>query len=343
MTRTIKLSLTLLAFVCLSCNSQESETYWRIKDIYREDKKPFVGLTGFFMQEILDRDFHFIKKNDSLIFELPEKFTVDIKNFKSLNQLQITNRDYYKMYAHDLGSSTFKIKFKDEATLSDSKNTIIEFEKITKEEFLKDIENAIAHQKKIAAKIEALKSDLTKHPQIVLNEVVKLPQKTENLMNNMGEEILLNVPTAIEVRESGDLKNEVFGKIKIGTLQKNSLIYDLDHKENDYGLKQLTLWISSDKAAFNMDKYLAEKPNSVLFKQDKNSVIGYEIGYDSETDKAIVNSFFCLKYYKVENSHIFIYGDVSSSQMKNAENLTEMNKILNFNYLISENISVKTQ
>lgn len=334
-------SLTLLTLICLSCSSQDKETYWRIDNIYREDKKTFVGLTGAFMQEILDHDFHFIKKNDSLFFDMPDKFQVDLKNFKSLRQLHITNRDYYEMYGHDLSSSTFKIKFKDNATLSDSKNTVIEFKKITKEEYLKNIQEIINHQKAIDQKIIALKSNLKMQPEIKLNPIKKMPTKVAELMNNMGEQIFLNIPAEIELRESGDLKNEVFGEIKIGTLKDKSIIYDIDHKENDYGLKQLTIWISSDSSAFSMDKYLADKPNLQLFKRDGNNVVGYELGYDGEKDEAIVQSYFCLKYYKVENSHVFIYADVSRSQMKNAPNLEEMNKILNFNYLISENISLK--
>ncbi|RZK21620.1 MAG: hypothetical protein EOO86_00410 [Pedobacter sp.] len=333
--------LSLLTLFCLSCSSQDTETYWKIDNIYREDKKPFVGLTGAFMQEIIDHQFHFVKRNDSLYFDMPEKFQIDIKKFKSLRQLHITDRDYYEMYAQDFSNSSFKIKFKDNATISDSKNTIIEFKKITKEEYLKSTQEIIDHQKSIEQKIYALKSQLDKQPQIILNPVKKMPTKVAELMNNMGEQIFLNIPTEIELRESGDLKNEVFGNIKIGTLKDKSVIYDIDHKENDYGLKQLTIWISSDSSAFNMDKYLADEPNFKLFKRDGSNVVGYNVGYDGKEDKAVVQSYFCLKYYKVENSHVFIYADVSRSQMRNAPNLEEMNKILNFNYNISQNISVK--
>lgn len=340
--RVIKLSiLALFTLVCLSCSSQDTETYWKIDNIYREDKKPFRGLTGAFMQEIIDHQFHFIKKGDSLYFDLPEKFQIDTKNFKSLRQLHITDRDYYEMYAQNFSSGFFKIKFKDNATLSDSKNTIIEFKKITKEEYLKGVQEVINHQKSIEQKVNSLKSQLEKQPQIILNPVKKIPTKVAELMNNMGEQIFLNIPTEIALRESGDLKNEVFGNIKVGTLKDKSVIYDVDHKENDYGLKQLTIWISSDSSAFSMDKYLVDEPNFKLFKRDGNNVVGYHVGFDGEEDKAVVQSFFCLKYYKIENSHIFIYSDVSRSQMKNAPNLEEMNKILNFNYNISQNISVK--
>ncbi|RYF22253.1 MAG: hypothetical protein EOO42_09120 [Flavobacteriales bacterium] len=339
--KALRITLSLLTLFFMSCNSQDKETYWRINDIYREDKEPFVGLTGAFMQEILDYEYHFIKKNDSLYFDLPGKFQIDTKNFKSLRQLQLTDKDYYVMYANEFSGDTYKIKFKDNATLSKSKNTVIEFKKISKEEYLKGIEKVIAEQKEIDNKINALKAQLQKQPQIKLEPIAKLPSKVAELMNNKGEDVLLNVPAEIEFKESGDLKTEVFGPIKIGTLKDQSVVYDIIHKGEDYGLKQLTIWISSDTATFSMDKYLVENPNLQVFKTDKDNVVGYKVRYDDETDKAIVEALFCLKYYKVGNSHVFIYADVYRSQMKNVPNETEMNKILNFNYQISENITVK--
>lgn len=92
------------------------------------------------MQEIFDYNFHFMKRNDSLYFELPEKFALDLKNFKNLRQLNITDRDYYEMYEYKFSSNSFIIKFKDNATMSESKNTIIEFKKISKEQFEKNTE-----------------------------------------------------------------------------------------------------------------------------------------------------------------------------------------------------------
>jgi len=334
------LLLLCFTFLLISCSSQEKESYWKVNDIYRENKEPFRGLNGDLMQEVVDYNFHFIKRNDSLFFELPEKFTIDIKKLKNFRQLQIPNKDYYEIYANEFDGDAFKIKFKDNATLSDSKNTILEFTKLSKEKYLKSINDAVLRQKEMQKKVENLKLELVKNPQIVLNPITKLPQKTDTLINNQGREILIKTPKEIEIKESGDLKNQVFGNIKIGTLKDRSIIYDLHHKENDFGLKQLTIWMSTDTTAFNMDSFLARQPNILTYKRDKNSVVGYEIVFDESSNQAVVQSLFCLKYYQIENTHIFIYGDAYRSQMKNVDNKTEMNKILNFNYLLSENISI---
>lgn len=340
MKKLVILSVIFMSIFALHSCAQETETYWRIADIYREDQAPFIGLTAMSMEEIYDYNFHFVKRKDSLYFELPEKFMLDLKDFSSLGQLQITDKDYYEMYDHTFSSNSFIVKFKDNATSSASKNTIIAFEKIEKEEFEKDIDEAIAYQKAVAKKIDDLKDELKKQPPIVLNTVKKLPTKEEVIVDDTYEhDITLLIPEEIALRESGDIKNEQFGDIKIGTFKDHSRIYDIDHAE-DYGLKQLTIWVSSDPAAFSMKKYVAETPNLVLVKSGENSIVGYKISYDFETDKAIIGSFFTLKYYTVGKSHLFIYADVYASQMKNAPNDEEMNKILNFNYSLSENISV---
>ena len=79
---TILLIIVMLA--SLNCKSQEGQTYWEINNIYREDKTPFQGLTEDAMQKILDYNFHFIRKGDSLYFDLPRKFSIKLSTFKNL-------------------------------------------------------------------------------------------------------------------------------------------------------------------------------------------------------------------------------------------------------------------
>ena len=64
----MKKNLILLVFAfSLQCCGQEKETtYWEIEKIYREDKKPFIGLTGYYMQEIFDNNLHYNATNDHL-------------------------------------------------------------------------------------------------------------------------------------------------------------------------------------------------------------------------------------------------------------------------------------
>lgn len=322
----------------IGCTSQNKETYWEISNIYREDNEGFKGLTGYYMQKIFDNNFHFVKKNDSLYFELPEKFNISLENFKSLKQIKIDTHDYLKMYDFAFSGKTFKIKFRDNATVSDSKNTIIEFSQISKEKFESDIKEEIAYVEEIKQKINVLKNNLALKPQIKLNEVVKLHSKKCTIQNDKGQNIVLKIPEQIELKESGSIKNDIFGDIKIGTFKDNSKIYDLKDPKNDFGLSQLTIWVSTDQSKFDIEHYINKDTNIVIVKKEDNMVVGYKLSYDPNIEKAIVNSLFCLKYYKVDNSHVFIYSDIYLYENNKVISVEEMNKILNFNYSMSENI-----
>lgn len=332
----------ILFLMNLSCQSQNSPTYWKMTKIYREDKTPFTGMTVEGMQEVLDYNFHFIRKGDSLYFELPSTFKIDIRSFKQLSQLHIADREYYEMYDHAFSDDVFQIKFRDNATTSNSKNTIMEFSRISKEEFEEDINKEIARQKEVRAKINTLKNQLSTAPQIILHQVEKLPVKNQVIQDDKGNPITLEVPRGIELKVSGHVKTQQFGPIKIGTFTTNAKIYDLVHPQKNYGLKQLTIWLSTDPADFDLAGYKLESPDRVIFKEDANSVTGYELDYDPKDGKAIIRSVFCLKYKKVGQTHVFIYADVYRSQFSgNFDRMAEMNEILNFNYQLSENITIK--
>lgn len=104
------ITVLLMAF---SVQSQDRETYWKLAKIYREDNTPFRGLTADAMQQMLDYNFHFIRKGDSLYFELPTKFKLSMQEFKSLSQLNISGKPYYEMYGQSFRNDTFRIQFRD--------------------------------------------------------------------------------------------------------------------------------------------------------------------------------------------------------------------------------------
>ncbi|TDG36450.1 hypothetical protein EZJ43_07995 [Pedobacter changchengzhani] len=336
-------NIVLILMVSLSLQScgQEKETYWQIASVYRPDEKPIKGMKEFYLDQIFQKNFNFRKRNDSLFFELPQKFKVSLKNFKSLSQLNIDEEEYFKMENHEFAGDKFLIKFKDN-TLTDPKNGIIEFKQISKEDFEKNIAKDVAHKQEVARKMNALKSELAKQSPIILNAVKKLPLKTVKISNDKSDhEIALLIPEEIELKETGSVNNEQFGKILVGTFQKNSKIYDLVYPNIDYGLKQVSVWFSTDPTPFNIENYYSENPNMFIVKKEKNNIVGYTIRYDEDSEQAVVQSFFTLKYFKSGNSHIFIFADVNRRQTKNYPNAEEMNKIINFNYLMSENISLK--
>ena len=334
------LVLTLLAN--LNCKSQDQETYWEITNIYREDKTPFTGLTADVMQGILDHNFHFIKKRDSLHFDLPTKFSIAIPAFKSLAQLQLKNRDYYQMYKQSFEGDTFKVMFRDLATTTESKNTVLEFIRISKAQYEEHLKEESLHQKKIAEKMNALRLQLRSNPQIVLRPLQKLSQKSLIIEDDKGKAITLLVPKEIALKKSGQLKTQQFGAIKVGTLVKDAVVYDIQHPQKDFGLKQLAIWVSTDPATFNLDTWKNESKNRMVFKEDKDGLIGYQLDYDDTKKKAFIRALFCLKYKKVGQAHVFVYADVYRAQFAgNYDPLKEMNEILNFNWLMSANISIK--
>jgi hypothetical protein len=202
--------------------------------------------------------------------------------------------------------------------------------------------NQISEQKAGAEKINALRRQLTSSPQILLEPSQKLPQKSLEIEDDKGNTIALMVPKDIHFKRTGQVKTEQFGAIKIGTFVKNAMVYDIVHPKKNYGLKQLAIWVSTDAAAFDLLAWRKEHPNRLIFKEDLDGVIGYELDYDTTKQKAIIRSVFCLKYKKVGQAHVFVFADVYRSQFGgNYDPLKEMNEILNFNCLMMANITIQ--
>ncbi|WP_035759332.1 hypothetical protein [Flavobacterium tegetincola] len=336
-------NIILIIMVSLSLQScgQKKETYWQIASVYSPDEKPIKGMKDFYLDQIFQKNFNFRKRNDSLFFELPEKFEIILKNFKSLSQLHLEKEEYFKMENHEFDGDKFLIKFMDN-TSTDPKYSIIEFKQISQEDFERNIAKNVAHEQEVAKKMNALKAELAKQSPINLNAVKKLPLKTAVISNDKADhEIALLIPEEIELKETGSVNNEQLGKILVGTFQKNSKIYDIVHPNIDYGLKQVSVWVSTDPTPFHIEDYSSKNPEMFIVKKEKNNIVGYTIRYDEYSDQAVVQSFFSLKYFKSGNSHIFIFADVNRRQTKNYPNADEMNKIINFNYLMSENLSLK--
>jgi hypothetical protein len=175
-----------------------------------------------------------------------------------------------------------------------------------------------------------------------LDPLEKLPQKSQVIEDDKGNRINLLIPKEIDLKKTGQIKTEQFGAIKIGTFVKNGVVYDILHSKKNYGLKQLAIWVSTDQAVFDLGSWKKERPNRMIFKEDRDAVIGYELDYDAGKQKAVIRSVFCLRYKKVGQAHVFVYADVSRSQFGgNYDPLKDMNEILNFNYLMLDNITIQ--
>lgn len=218
----------------------------------------------------------------------------------------------------------------------------MEFARISKAVYEADIHEEMVRQKDMADKVNALKLELTASPRILLDPMGKLPQKSQVIEDDKGGKINLLIPKEIDLKKTGQIKTEQFGAIKIGTFVKHAVVYDIVHPQKDYGLKQLAIWVSTDQAPFDLDSWKTAHPGRLIFKEDRNGMIGYELDYDAGKQKAVIRAVFCLKYKKVGQAHVFVYADVYRAQFGgNYDPLKEMNQILNFNYLILDNTTIQ--
>ena len=140
-----KLIPLLLLFLIISCSKRNDQIeYYRISDIYRENKEPFKFGMSYFLQKIYDKDYHFIKKESILEFDLPEKIKLNMDTLKSLsherlwlNSNQLSDSIYFKGYE----DGKFKIKYINGYTSDEDKRVVIEFEEITKNVYEEDIKS----------------------------------------------------------------------------------------------------------------------------------------------------------------------------------------------------------
>ena len=58
----------------------------------------------------------------------------------------------------------------------------------------------------------------------------------------------------------------------------------------------------------------------------------------NKINKEMLCSFFIIKYYKLNNSHVFIYYETSNVP---ETSIAAKNKIVNFNYFTIQNIEIK--
>ena len=232
----------------------------------------------------------------------------------------------------------------------------------------------------VEERINALKVALDQQPELVLdaarvlNATGDLPSTTVKVTNDLQEEIVLDIPESITLEKSGALKSEQFGALQVGTLQAQSAVYDVVHNDYNYGFTppeiwmtadtdtfsydallerepgmeafthaDLAIWISTDARPFSMDDYLAAHPNLKTAGREGNHVVGYDIQYNHEKAEAFVQALFTLTYEKVGRSHVFIYGKVTRSEVKNFPNREVMNRFINIFHLIAENIYIHPQ
>lgn len=335
----------ITAFFCfMALNSfSQNEKYYQITKVYREDKAGFRGFTLAKMQQYLDNYYHFIKKDDMLYFDLPQKLVIAEKDLKSLNNEKYENTILHEIYKKEVVGDKYLMRFTDNATSDASKKTVIEFTEVSKEKYYQNIEEEIAYQKKAANEITVFKDSLQKNP-LKLKKATVLKQKKQVITDYMVEEITFSIPLDYNLRQSGNIKNSVFGDIKTGTLQENSIVYEIENPDVKFGLDGLAIYMLTDKTKkFNIAEFLKSKENYAVIMQDKNSFVAYDITYDFDKDKPVIGSYEIVKYFNFKDVHIFI---ASSSSVHDhyingiKQPSEDILKIINANYELMKNINV---
>lgn len=334
----------LFCFSTLISFSQE-EKYYQITNVHREDNEGFRGFTLMKMQEYLDSYYHFIKKGNVLYFDLPEKKTIAEKDLVSLNDDKYEGKFLHQIYEKKVVGNKYIIKFIDNATLSDSKKTVIEFTEITKDLYFKNIEEEIAFKKKVASEITSYKENLEKNP-IRLESPKVLDKEIQIVEDYKGSEITFSLPKEYVLRETGNIKNKAFGDdFKIGNLKENSVVYEIESPNVDYGLNSLTIYMMTDKnKKFNLVDFLKYKSTYAIIKQDENSFVACNITYDFDNEKAIIGSYETLKYYYYKGIHIFIASSISlQDRFVNGvkQPKEDILSILKHNFELQSNINLK--
>lgn len=340
----MKQAVTLFfCFITMTAFSQE-EKYYQITKVQREDKEPFRGFTIAFMQDYLDSYYHFVKKGNALHFDLPEKKVIAENDLKSLNDKKFDGKFWHEIYENKVVGNKYIIKFKDNATSSSSKNTIIEFTEITKDQYYKNIEEEIAFKTKVASEITSLKERLEKNP-MQLGSPKILDKKTQVIEDPRNREITFLLPKEYSLRQSGNIKNKAFGELKTGTLKENSIVYEVEKPNTDSSLNDVTIYMLTDKAQkFDIETFLKTQTSYAIITQDKNSFVAYQVSYDFDAEKPIIYSYEMLKYYYFKGTHVFI----SSSMQQQDRYLNGVKQpqedllpVVKTNFDLLHNISVK--
>ncbi|MFC0778859.1 hypothetical protein [Flavobacterium sp. HJSW_4] len=144
-----KLIALFAALFLLGCSYSKKEEieYYRIFDIYRNNKESFRFGAHYFIQKIYDADYHFTKKGNKLSFDYPQKMQIDMDKLKSLSNKRVdinSNVLSDSIYFKGIEDGKFKIKFINIYTDEEDKRVTIEFEKISKQEYDADIESSKA-------------------------------------------------------------------------------------------------------------------------------------------------------------------------------------------------------
>ena len=335
-------NLFILVFIFhfYKCKSQE-ETYWKIENIYNDKNIALIGqkaVKNLDAQDLYENHFHFIKNGNDLKFLSPNIIIIRLDSLVNFSQLGLSESDNLKIIDYNFDNKTFNIKYNQNLVLfPDSEYYTMVFNKVNKKEFNESIDNLKLEQTQISNDIKRLKNDLVKNNPIKIESPKKIQLKQEIIFDSDKKKIEVKIPHEMEIKESGALQTKYFDNIRIGTFLPNSKVYDIIYSDENYIYDHVSLWLSTDISSFNIEDYLVNDKSIQVVKRENDNIYGYKVNYN-KINKEMLCSFFIIKYYKLNNSHVFIYYETSNVP---ETSIAAKNKIVNFNYFTIQNIEIK--
>lgn len=339
-----------LSLFLLSCNSNaQKTTYWEISDVYRKSGKEMRGVHSAWKDWMLNSNFMFVRKNDSLFFKMPNEFALKESKFKGLEQMTLDKEEkWYIMYDIEVSRNSYKILYDDMATADkNSREFVIEFKRTSKKEFDRKLNIFHNQINEIKSKINEYKEELSNKLPFEL-ELLNIENKIDTIANSKNKNISISIPTDSKLKPHSD-GTQYFNNIKVGGDDETSTIFKISPKDKKYekalfyiGTNIYTKTNNSNN--FNLNEYLAEDDSNFIVEKDKNFAFYLPIAYEEENQNVIIESFNFIKYFRQKNTDIFIYFKLDNAPIYNgiyAENGTNKEFYINYLYNLIKNIEVK--
>ena len=305
-----------LCFFCVSC--QEKESYWKIQSIYKEDGQYLRGMSLSMMEAIVKSNIHFVKNGDTLKFDFPEKNIVLIDTLRSLSNERFDNEFYIEKYRGQLTDSIYfigiekgslKIKFINSYTGDDDKRTVIEFRKLSEEEYLESLAKADSTRKEQERLMAACVANFK---ECVSWEIPLVKIKTQKF-ETVDKKFVITLPDEYSVEYRGSMYSDTFDKLKVGFAsdENNSKYYGIENVEEGNDFDDPMLIFSKDsKDKFDYNRYVQKFKKENIVYQDQNCIVSLETAYDTEEEKAYISRVILFKYMYTKDTHVIFDNDI---------------------------------
>jgi len=303
--------------LCLGC--QEKQTYWKISSIYKEDGKLLRGITLAMMEALFETNAHLKKNGNILEIDFPEKSIVMTDTLKSLSDERFVSNFYIEKYRGQLTDSIYfigiekgslKIKFVNSYTGDDDKRTVIEFRKLSEEEYLKSLAEANSMKKEQERLEAACIADFKEHA----NWEIPLVKITTQKFEAVGKKFAITLLDGYSVGYRGSMYSDTFDKLKVGFAsdENNDEYYGIESVKEGSDFHDPMLVFSKDsKDKFDFNRYINTFDADKIALRDENSFVYLNVAFNTDENKAHIDRITLFKYLYINDTHVIFSNDVT--------------------------------